>query len=177
MRCLPMRGRGKSCLRPVGVGGERGGRFRSDPLGSLSTRMPCYDLAVGTSGSSGGGVPCERGCRWTGPLSTRMPCFDLAVGTSGSSGGWSALWTRASLDAPRALLRAVSMSVGGNRAGDKGTGAWRSLDSSSVGTKERTSERRVSLCRSSRLVSTIVVWLATNSKVFAKETMSLWKFE
>ena len=66
---------------------------------------------------------------------------------------------------------------GGDRAGDEGIGEWRSLDSSSVGNEERISERRASLRRSSRLVSTVVVWLATNSKVFAPETMSLWKFE
>ena len=87
------------------------------------------------------------------------------------------MWTRASLDVASVLLRAVSRSVGGNSAEEGGNGAWRSLESSSVGTVERTSERRESLRNSTRLARTGVVWLPRNSRDFAPETISLWKFE
>ena len=87
------------------------------------------------------------------------------------------MWTRASLDAARVLLRAVSRSVGGNSAEKGGNGAWWSLESSSAGTVELTSERRESLCNSTRLARTGVVWLPRNSRDFAPETISLWKFE
>ena len=85
------------------------------------------------------------------------------------------MWTRASLDAARILLTAVSRSVGGNSAEEGGNGAWRSLESSSAGTVERTSKRRESLRNSTRLARTGVVWLPKNSRDFAPETISFWK--
>ena len=83
------------------------------------------------------------------------------------------MWTRASLDTARVLLRAVSRSVGGNSAEGGGNKAWRSLESSSTGTVERTSERRESLRNSTMLARTGVVWLPRNLKDYAPETISL----
>ena len=74
------------------------------------------------------------------------------------------MWTRESLDAARVLLRAVFSSVGGNSADEGGNGAWRSLESSSAGTVERTSERRESLRNSTKLARTGAIWLPRNSR-------------
>ena len=103
---------------------------------------PCSVVAVGTSGSLEDEAPCGLGCHWT----------------------WRALWTRASLDAARVLLRAVSRSVRVNGTEEGDNGAWRSLESFSAGTVECTSERRESLRNSTRLARTGVVWLPRNSR-------------
>ena len=66
---------------------------------------------------------------------------------------------------------------GGNSAEEGGNGAWRSLESSSAGTVERTQERRESLRISTRLARTGVVWLPRNSRDLAPETIILWKLE
>ena len=85
------------------------------------------------------------------------------------------MWTRASFDAARALLRAVSKCPGGNSTDEVGNGAWRSLDSSSGGTDERTSASRASLCKSVRLDRAETVWLPKNSRTLEPETTNRWK--
>ena len=66
----------------------------------------------------------------------------------------------------------VQGAPGGNSANEVGIGAWRSLDSSSGGTNERTSESRESLRRSVRLDRAEMVWLPRNSRTLELETTS-----
>ena len=69
----------------------------------------------------------------------------------------------------------VSKRPGGNSADEFGNGAWRSLDSSSGGTVERTSARRESLRNSVRLDRAETVWLPRNSRASEPETTNRWK--
>ena len=91
--------------------------------------------------------------------------------------GWcKALWTRASLEAVQAFLRAVSNRVEGKIAVEVGNGECRSKDNSSVGTVDLTSARRESSHESIRLAKAGTVWLPMNARVFDPEERSLSKW-
>ena len=90
--------------------------------------------------------------------------------------GWCrALWTRASLEAARALLRAVSNRAEEKIAVEVGNGECRSKDNSSVGTVDLTSARRELHRESIRLAKAGTVWLPMNARVFDPEERSLSK--
>ena len=89
------------------------------------------------------------------------------VGGAGGGGGeCRVLWTRASLEAARALLSAVSKSVEGKITAAGGRGECRRRDSSSVGTVARTSVRSESRRERSRFASAGTAWLPTKARAF-----------
>ena len=100
-----------------------------------------------------------------------LPC----AGRFGMRGGCRALWTRASLDAARALLSAVSRSVDGKITAAGGRGECRRRDSSSVGTVYLTSARSESRRDRSRLASAGTAWLATKASAFDPDERILSK--
>ena len=91
-----------------------------------------------------------------------LPC----AGRFGIRSGCRALWTRASLEAARALLSAVSRSVGGKIAIAGGRRECRRRDSSSAGTVDRTSARSESRQERSRLAKAGTAWLPTKARAF-----------
>ena len=104
-------------------------------------------------------------------LDLLLPC----AGRFGMRGGCRALWTRALLEAARALLSAVSKSVEGKIAAAGSRGGCRRRDSSSVGTVDRTSARSESRRERSRLVSAGTAWLPAKAKAFDPDERILSK--
>ena len=100
-----------------------------------------------------------------------LPCG----GHFGIRGRCRALWTRASLEAARALLSAVSRSVGGKIAAAGARGECRRRDSSSAGTVDRTSARSESRRERSRLAKAGTVWLPTKARAFDPDERILSK--
>ena len=92
-----------------------------------------------------------------------------------NAGGCSALWTRASLEAARALLSAVSKSVDGKIAVAGGRGVCRRRDGSSVGTVARTSVRSESQRERTKLASAGTAWLPTKARAFDPDKRILSK--
>ena len=95
-------------------------------------------------------------------LALLLPC----AGRFGIQGGCRALWTRASLEAMRALLSAVSRSVEGKIATAGGRGECHRRDSSSAGTVDRTSAKSESRQERSRLARAGTAWLPTKARAF-----------
>ena len=89
--------------------------------------------------------------------------------------GCRALWTRASLEAARALLSTVSKSVEGKIAAAGGRGECRRRDSSSAGTVDRTSARSESRRERCRLASAGTAWLPTKARAFDPDERILSK--
>ena len=104
-------------------------------------------------------------------LGLLLPC----AGSFGMRGGCRALWKRASLEAVRALLSAVSKSVEGKIAAAGGRGECRRRDSSSVGTVARTSVRSESRWERSRLANAGTAWLPTKARAFDPDERILSK--
>ena len=110
--------------------------------------------------------------------SDRFVGFDRLLPWAGRFGiraGCSALWTRALLDAARALLSAVSRSVDGKIAAAGGRRECRRRDSSSVGTVYLTSARSESRRERSRLASAGTAWLPTKAIAFDPDERILSK--
>ena len=104
-------------------------------------------------------------------LALLLPC----AGRFGIRGGCRALWMRASLEAARALLSAVSRSVAGKIAAAGGRGECRRRDSSSAGTVDRTSVRSESRQERSRLARAGTAWLPTKARAFDPDERILSK--
>ena len=100
-----------------------------------------------------------------------LPC----AGRFGIRGGCRALWTRASLEAARALLSAVSRSVEGKIAAAGGRGECRRRDSSSAGTVDRTSAGSESRQERNRLARAGTAWLPTKARAFDPDERILSK--
>ena len=104
-------------------------------------------------------------------LALLLPC----VGRFVIRGACRALWTRASLEAARAFLSAVSMGVVGKTPKAGGRGECRRRDSSSAGTVDCTSARSESQRERSRLATAGTAWLATTARAFNPDERILSK--
>ena len=85
------------------------------------------------------------------------------------------MWTRASLEAARTLLSAVSKSVEGKITAAGSRGECGRRDNSSVGTVDRTSARSESRRERSRLASAGTAWLPTKVRAFDPDERILSK--
>ena len=104
-------------------------------------------------------------------LALLLPC----VGRFGIRGGCRALWTRASLEAARSLLNAVSRGVVGKTAEVGGRGECCRRDRPFARTVERTSARSESRRERSRLARAGTAWLPTKARAFDPDEMILSK--
>ena len=104
-------------------------------------------------------------------LALLLPC----AGRFGIRGGCRTLWTRASLEAARAFLSAVSRSVVRKIAAAGGRGECRSRDSSSTSTVDRTYARSESQRERSRLARAGTALLPTKPRAFDRDERILSK--
>ena len=129
-----------------------------------------WSAASAVDGESAGNFPMCQPIGWQS-----WTCCCPVLVASGCRGVCKALWTRASLDAARALLSTVSKSVEGKIATAGGRGECRKRESSSVGTVDLTSARSESRRERSRLASAGTAWLPMKARAFDPDERILSK--